>query len=62
MEATDDSLPECDVTLNISAGHFTWNVEDFANLNPNMNLNECRHPDNVVLKGDGTWDWYNPDL
>lgn len=59
MNATDNSLPECDVHLNVN---FTWNVEDFASLNPNMTLDDCRHPDDVVLSGNGTWDWFNPDL
>lgn len=59
LNATDNSLPECDVHLNFN---FTWNVEDFASLNPNMTLNDCRHPDDVVLASDGTWDWFNPDL
>jgi hypothetical protein len=47
--------PECDVHLNFN---FTWNADDFASLNPNMTLNDCRHPDDVVLSMDGTWDWF----
>jgi hypothetical protein len=46
--------PECDVHLNFN---FTWNTDDFASLNPNMTLNDCRHPDDVILSMDGTWDW-----
>jgi len=62
LKATDNSLPECDVTLDISAGRFTWNIEDFPSLNPNMTIDDCRHPDDVVLDKDGTWDWFYPDL
>ena len=52
-------LPECDVHLNVN---FTWNSEDFVSLNPGKTLADCRHPDDVVLDMDGTWDWYNPDF
>lgn len=46
--------PRCNVTLSVD---FTWNAEDFPNMNESTTLDECIHPDYVVLSPDGTWDW-----
>ena len=53
-----DAKPECDVHMNVD---FTWNVQDFASLHPNMTLNDCRHPNDVVLSEDGRWDWLDEE-
>lgn len=63
FEINDDDRPECDVTLDISGGRFTWNSEDFASLHPDIeSIDDCRQPDNVVLREDGSWDWYDPEI
>lgn len=46
--------PRCNVTLSVD---FTWNAKDFPNLNESTTLDECLHPDDVILSPDGTWDW-----
>lgn len=51
-ELTDDDRPFCRGDVRID---FTWD-------GPPQDLSLCRHPDGIVLEGDGTWRWYDPEI
>ena len=55
--AFDDTTNGCNITLERD---FTWNVREFAQLNPTKTLADCRHYESVILKEDGRWEWYDP--
>jgi hypothetical protein len=52
MELTDDDRPFCRGDVRID---FTWD-------GPPQDLSLCRHPDGIVLQGDRTWRWYDPEI
>ena len=44
----DTAPPKCDIQVN---RNFTWD-------NPRaVDVSKCQQPNNVILKGDGTWAW-----
>ena len=46
--------PPCDISLHID---FSWSWNGWA-----VPLDECSTPKDVVVKNDGTWDWYLPPV
>lgn len=46
--SVDTAPPRCEVNINAD---FTWS-------NPRgVDVSKCSQPNNVLLKGDGTWEW-----
>ena len=44
----DTAPPKCDIEVNRD---FTWD-------NPRaVDVSKCQQPNNIILKGDGTWEW-----